>query len=140
LRFDDGGSMRTIEGIKASGRSAMRRKFSNPRDRLHLAGVVILVAGLLAAVFVYISAAGQTDPEAIGYRIVGGQAYAIAPDDSAHELQQLERLGGKAAVMTFKFQRWFSSMWHGQRLAYPLLVLSAAIALLCFHIASLMGD
>jgi hypothetical protein len=118
----------------------MTSKFSTPRDRLRLAGIVILVAGLLATVFVYIAASGMTAPDPLGYRIVGGQAFAIAADDSARELQQLERIGGKAAVMTFKFQRWFSSLWQGQRLAYTLLLLSAAAALLCLHLASLMND
>ena len=117
----------------------MTSKFSTPRDRLRLAGIVILVAGLLATVFVYVAASGPAVADALGYRIVGGQAYA-APDDSARELQQLERIGGKAAVMTFKFQRWFSSLWQGQRLAYTLLLLSAAAALLCLHLASLMND
>jgi hypothetical protein len=115
-------------------------KYSSPRQRLCLAAVVILIAGVLAAVVVYIAAANEADPEALGYQIVGGQAYAIAAGDSSRELQQLERLGGKAAVLTFKFQRWVSSLWHGQRLAYMLLLLSGAAALLCWHLAGLMDE
>ena len=117
----------------------MPQQFSTPRERLRLAGFVILAAVVLAAVFVYVAASGPAVADALGYRIVGGQAYA-APDDSARELQQLERIGGQAAVMTFKFQRWFASLLQGQRLAYTLLLLSAAIALLCWHVASLMSD
>jgi hypothetical protein len=117
----------------------MPLQFSTPRQRLRLAGFVILAVGVLAAVFVYIAASGPAVTDAVGYRIVGGQVYA-APDDSTRELQQLERVGGQAAVMTFEFQRWFASLWQGQRLAYTLLLLSAAVALLCWHLASLTSD
>ena len=119
----------------------MTRENSSPRDLLRLAGIAIFVAGLLAAVSVYIEASGLPETNALGYRIVGGKAFAVTPnDDSSRELQQIERLGGKAAVMTFKFQRWFSALWQGQRLAYTLLVLSGMVALPCFHFAGLVAD
>jgi hypothetical protein len=118
----------------------MTARIDRPGDRLRLAAVAILIAGILAAVFVYIAASGQDDTDALGYRVAGGQSFAIGNGDSSRELQQLERLGGKAAVQTFKFQRWFSSIWRGQRLAYTLVVLGAAVALACWHLASLMDE
>jgi hypothetical protein len=117
----------------------MTAKFARPGDRLRLLALVLLILGVLAAVAVYIAAAGPADVDASGYRIVGGRAYADTGDDS-RELQQLERLGGKAAVLTFKFQRWFSSLWRGQRLAYTLTLIGATLALLCWHIANLMDE
>jgi hypothetical protein len=118
----------------------LRRKLASPRERLRLAAGLILIVGVLAAVIVYIAAADQADPDALGYQIVGGQAYAIGAGDSSRELQQLERLGGKAAVQTFKFQRWVDSLWHGQRLAYTLLLLGTGVAALCWYVAGLMDE
>jgi hypothetical protein len=120
--------------------NAMTEETSTPHGRLHLAGLVILVAGLLAAVLVFVIAAGDAGADAAGYTIVGGKTFAIGPGDSSRELQQIERLGGKAAVLTYQFQTWFASLWHGQRLAFTLAVLSIAVALACFHIADLMAE
>ncbi len=107
-----------------------------PRNRLHLAALAILITGLVAAVAVYIVAA-RPATDASNVQIINGQAY---PVDSSHEMQQLARLGGTASVQTFKFQRWFASLWEGQQLAYALLIVSAALALLCWHIAGLMDE
>ena len=92
----------------------MTARIEHPGDRLRLAAIAILIAG--------------------------GQSFAIGSGDSSRELQQLERLGGKAAVQTFKFQRWFSLIWPGQQLAYTLAVLGAAVAPRCWRLASLMGE
>jgi hypothetical protein len=118
----------------------MTGHFASPRYRLRLAGLVVLIVAILAAVAVYIAAASQPEGDALAYQIVGGESYAVSSGDSSRELQQLERLGGKTAVLTFKFQRWLASLWHGQRLAYTLVFIGAAVALLCWHIASLIDE
>ena len=115
-------------------------KPSTPASRLYLAGAIILVVGLIAAALVYFLAANPTDTGAAGYSIVGGNSYALTLFESTRELQEVERLGGQPAVLVLEFHRWFLSLWHGQRLAYTLALLSAAVALLCFHIAGLMGE
>jgi hypothetical protein len=120
--------------------SMLRQKFANPRERLRLAAGLILIVAVLAAVIVYIAAADDADSDALGYQIVGGQAYASGAGGSSRELQQLERLGGKAAVQTFKLQRWVDSLWHGQRLAYTLLLLGAGAAALCWYVAGLLDE
>ena len=118
----------------------MSFKHSTPASRLYLAGTILLVVGLIAAAVIYFLAANQTGTDAAGYNIVGGNAYALTLAESTRELQEVERLGGQPAVLVLEFHRWFLSLWHGQRLAYTLAVLSAAVALLCFHIAGLMGE
>lgn len=122
-----------------SDQSAVSFKPSTPARRLYLAGAIMLVVGLIAAAVIYFLAANQTGADAAGYNIVGGTADPITLDESSRALQQVERLGGKPAVLALKFHRWFLSLWHGRRLACTLAVLSAAVALLCFHIAGLMG-
>ncbi len=118
----------------------MSFKHSNPASRLYLAGGIILIGGLIAAALVYFLAANQADASAAGYSIVGGNTYALTLAESTRELQEVERLGGQPAVLVLEFHRWFLSLWHGRRLAYTLALLSAAVALLCFHIAGLMEE
>ena len=108
-------------------------------SRVRWFGCAVVVIGWLAAAVVYIASPEQADPGAEGERIVGGQAF---PTDgtSARELQQLERLGGKAAVLTFKFDRWFVSLWSGRPLAFTLAMLSLLVAAACVRVAGLMDE
>jgi hypothetical protein len=102
---------------------------------MRLAGTLILAVGWLAALLIYGMAARHAAADA-------GQAATIAAafDSSEREMQQVERLGGTAAVLTLKFHRWIVSLWHGERLACTLAALAAAAALLCWHIAGLMAE
>jgi hypothetical protein len=116
----------------------MPRKLSTLPSRVRLASAIILVVGWLAALFVYVAMADEPDANS-GYQIINGQTYAIPLDSSTSEMQQLERLGGKASVWTYQFDRWLALLWHGRRLAYTLAILSTGIAILCFYIAELMA-
>lgn len=109
----------------------MRRTHSAMQIRLYLVGISILLAGLLGGVLVYATAADEKS-EAVGYQIVGGDVYAISPDDSKAYRRDEELYGGKAAVLEDELNRWFASLWQGKRLAYTLASLSAAAALVCF--------
>jgi hypothetical protein len=105
-------------------------------SRLRLAALAILILGLFAALMVYILARPGVDG-AVSYQIVNGQAFV---QDNSREMQQLARLGGQFAVMAFQLSQWFDSLWHGQRLAYTLAVLSLVVAYVCWHISSLMAE
>jgi hypothetical protein len=93
--------------------------------RVRLAGVALLVLGWATAVGVYLTAApeGAGDPVAL-----------------QREMNQIARLGGTATVQTVKFDLWLASLWHGERLAFTLAVLSAVGALACFWLAGLMAE
>ena len=108
-------------------------------SRVRWFGYAVVVIGWLAAAIVYIASPSQADPGVEGERIVGGQVFS-ADGSSARELQQLERLGGKAAVLTFRFDRWFMSLWSGRPLAFTLAVLSLLVAAGCLRIAGLMDE
>ena len=118
----------------------MKPDLHHPSARVRLAGLVVLLIGVLSAASVFFVAATDNGTDALGYRVVGGQAYAIPDDASSREMQQLARLGGTASVMTFKFDRWFVSLWSGRRLALTLLVLTAVVCAFCFYIAGLMDE
>src|SRR3954471_2240296 len=99
------------------------------KSRFVIAALFILVAGLGCGVTIYLLA---DEPEATAYVIVGATAYPVDPTTSAAYVRQLERLGGKAAVLFDDFNRWFTALWHGKRLGIIIALLSllAALALL----------
>ena len=95
-----------------------------PRQRLYRAGLVILVVGLVSAALIYVRA--PEDPNADAARaIASGRAYEY----------NIERIGGKAAVYTARFNQWLGARWHGKSLAGTVAVLSVVLALLCFLLA-----
>ena len=49
---------------------------------------------------------------------------------------QLERLGGKAAVLFDEFNRWFAARWEGKALGVTIGCISAVVAGFLFWIAS----
>jgi hypothetical protein len=128
LEYPAGGTLVTVPASSSVAAS-----------RVRLAAVVVVVVGWLAAAAVFVLAPANSEQRAAEYRVGGGQAYASG-DASSRELQQLERLGGKAAVLTFKFNRWFTSLWSGRQLAYTLALLSLFVALGCLHFAGLMME
>ena len=107
--------------------------------RLRLAAAVVVVVGWFVAAVIFALAPPDGERGIDGYRVVGGQAFA-SDDASSRELWQLERLGGKAAVLTFKFNRWLTSLWSGRPLAYTLAVVSLLVALGCLRVAGLMME
>src|SRR5262249_44013500 len=104
--------------------------------RLYLMGAGILFAGLASAAWVYVTAR-DSERDAVSYEVAGGNVYAVSPEDSKRYLSDVERYGGKAAVLADEFDRWFSDLWHGTRLAYTLATLSIAVAIAFFGAAHL---
>lgn len=109
---------------------------SNGQHRLwlELLGAAILVAGLAAAAWI-ISTTPDVPTGTIGYTMVDGQAYPVTGGDDKVYRHELERIGGKSALLVDDFSRWFASWWHGRRLALTLVLLAGASALLCFWLA-----
>jgi hypothetical protein len=97
-----------------------------PHRRVRLAGLLVLVAGWIAAAIVLV-AAGRP----------GGED---APEASRGEARTLERIGGKAVVRTVALDRWFASLWEGERLGWTLAVLALVIGGGCLYVGGLMGE
>ena len=97
--------------------------------RIFYSGVVVLVAGLIGAALIYIFSdeIAATDP-----------ATAMA-SRRAYE-RSIELFGGKAMIPMVRFNQWLGSLWHGERLAFTMGVLSIVVALACFWVARLVSE
>jgi hypothetical protein len=102
------------------------------KSRFVIAALFILVAGLACGVTIYLLA---DEPEATAYVIVGDTAYPVDPTTSKSYVRQLERFGGKTAVLFDDFNRWFAALWQGKRLGITIAVLSVLAALALLGIA-----
>ncbi|GFE60487.1 hypothetical protein [Geobacter sp. AOG2] len=101
----------------------------HPRDnrlqtRLYLCGIFILLAGLGAAVLIFL-AAGDA-PEGIPEFDIEG---------SRRSLRDLELYGGKANVLATEFIAWFGGLWHGRSLAATVACIAVVLAGGLFHVA-----
>lgn len=94
----------------------MKRKVADLRESLILIGAIIMLVGLGSAIWIY-QTAGDDSGSVLGYEIIGGSVYPIAPEDSRVYRRDLEHLGGKAAIVVDDFSRWFVGLWHGKSLA-----------------------
>jgi hypothetical protein len=115
-------------GLDETPGSTARTTGLRADTRIRYGGFIVLLLGLIAAAEVYLTAgAPAPDPTA---EITSAPGYEY----------NLERIGGKAAVYTDRFNRWFTSLWHGQRLAATLAVLAVLIALACFKVAQMVEE
>ena len=117
----------------------MSKKHSNLKRRLNLIGAGILLAGLLGAALVYLTASDETS-KATGYEIADGQLYPSLAEDTKRYLYEEERYGGKMAILLNEFNQWFSGLWKGRQLAYTLSLLATGFALACFLAAHSLSD
>ena len=102
------------------------------RSRLFITALFIVVAGLSCGVTIYLLG---DEPEATAYVIVGDTAYPVDPTTSKTYVRQLERFGGKTAVLFDDFNRWFTALWQGKRLGITIGALSVLAALALLGIA-----
>ena len=112
----------------------MKWKTTNLQTRLYLIGAVILLAGLISSVWIYLTA-GNDSESVLGYEIVGGYAYLITPDNSKKYVHDLKLVGGNALVFADEFSRWFIGLWHGRSLAFTVACIAIVISLGFFFAA-----
>src|SRR5438093_4331302 len=106
----------------------------NRRAGLEIMAFLILAAGLLGAAAIYLVA--EDEAESTSYVIVGDSAYPVDPTRSKTYVLQLERFGGKAAVLFDDFNRWFASLWQGKALGITVAWLTVLATAVIFGIAS----
>jgi len=98
------------------------------KKRLRLCCLIILAVGLCGAMLIYLFAEDIPDAS-LGYEIVNGTVYPLATRDSKKYRREVERFGGKAALLFDDFNRWFAELWHGKTLAKTVAWISILVAL-----------
>lgn len=117
----------------------MVNRTSRQRLWLKLAALVTLVVGLSVSAWIFHEAEEDTS-DVIGYVFVDGQSYPVTTRDSKLYRHNLERFGGKAAVLADDLNRWFQSLTHGRPLAILTALSSIGVALACFRAARRTND
>ncbi len=98
------------------------------KKRLRLACVIVLVAGLCSAMLIYLLAEDVPD-DSLGYAIVNGTVYPLATRDSKAYRREVQRFGGKTALLFDDFNRWFADLWQGKNLAKTVAWISVLMSL-----------
>ena len=104
---------------------------------MYLGSLALLLLGLFAAAVIYVTTEDDSNG-VVGYEVINGVAYPVAPADSKAYQRELERFGGKANVLAVEFTRWFESLWQGRRLAFTVAFLGIAASLALYLIGRLL--
>jgi hypothetical protein len=105
--------------------------------RCYAGALAVLLLGLAAAAAIYFTAADEPGG-GIGYVLVDGQVHVLSPGQSKSYISQLERFGGKAAVLFDEMNRWFAGLWQGKALGVTIGWISVAVAAFLFFVARLL--
>lgn len=92
--------------------------------RCYLVTAGILLAGSGTAIAIYLTAADIPDNPFADY------------ENSKRFSHELQRMGGKMAIVANDASAWFAGLWHGQQLAYTVACITLLIALGYYVIAS----
>jgi hypothetical protein len=106
----------------------MKWKITDRHTCLNFISLIILLAGLGSAIWIY-QTAGNDSNSVIGYEEEDGAFYPMMPEDSKKFLRDLELYGGKTGVLMYEFRRWFVGLWHGKSLAYTVACITILISL-----------
>lgn len=96
---------------------------------MRLIAALVLIIGLAAAAAIYFTAEDE-QPLSTSYVIT------IDPALTKTYVRDLERFGGKAAVLFDDFDRWFAARWRGRALGVTVAWLAVGAAGLLYWIAS----
>jgi hypothetical protein len=116
-----------------------RARLTRGQLQLYAAGWIVLAAGVAGAIWSYLAAV-EPAPDAIGYDVTGGGAYAIRPEDSKRYEYDMERFGGKASILAVEIREAFAHLWQGRRRAFTVGTLGLLTALACFFLADALPD
>ena len=106
------------------------------RKKLYAAAVLVLVAGLACAGWLYSRA--DDGPDLTGaYQIVvvNGVPTPIAPNESKAYMRDLQRYGGKMAVIFDDIGRWWDGLWRGRSLALTVAFVTVLASLALYFVA-----
>ena len=98
------------------------------RTRLFWIAGLVLAIGLAAGAAIYFTAEDEAQLST-SYVIV------MEPGTTKTYVRELERFGGKAAVLFDEFNRWFAARWHGRALGVTVAWIAAGAAGVLYWIA-----
>ena len=96
------------------------------KARLYFGSAVVLVLGLFSSLLIYFTA--EEAPET-------GQVFYDSPQLSKKYVRELERFGGKQAVIFDEIIRWLDERFSGKALGVTIGCLSLVVALALFLFA-----
>lgn len=102
----------------------MYRKMTRKSKHCHLPTAGILISGFASSIVIYLSAGDEPYNPLAEYE--GSKKFAY----------ELERIGGKGAVLANEFSNWFAGLWSGRQLAFTLACITALLAAGYYWIAS----
>ena len=95
---------------------------------MRLIAALVLIVGLATAAAIYFIAEEEAP-------LTSSYVITIDPALTKTYVRDLERFGGKAAVLFDDFNRWFAGRWHGKALGVTVAWISIAVALVLFWVA-----
>jgi hypothetical protein len=98
----------------------------------YLLGLIILLAGLGSAAFLYRTAEKKADA-VLGYEQGDEGAYPVNPGDSKKYQRDLELYGGKANVLLDELRRGLISLWQGKTLGVLVALITVLTAIWVFR-------
>ncbi len=108
------------------------------QTRLALCSIVVAVVGVCSAALIYLTAAEDSTDEGYQYVMIDGKVYPIPLADTKMYRRDVQRFGGKAALLFDDFNRWFVGLWHGRSLAATLVWITGFLSLGLFLLARQM--
>ena len=108
------------------------------KRHLRLSCLVILVAGLCGAMLIYLFTENLPD-DSLGYVVVNGTVYPLATRDSKKYRREVQRFGGKTALLFDDFSRWFAEQWQGKTLARTTAWISILVSLGIYLFSNALG-
>jgi len=106
----------------------MKWKITDLKTRFDIMGAIILVAGLLCSLCIYLTADDVVE------NLFGNEL-----DESKKYIRSLELYGGKANVLATELTQWFNGLWHGKNLAFTIGFITIVISF-CFFLADYYSD
>ena len=103
-------------------------KRADLRAGLYACCLIVLLAGLGSAGGIYLTA--EDESSAAMDEMTGSKMY----------VRELQRFGGKAAVLFDEFNRWFAGLWRGKSLGITIACISVLASLVLFLVARKLRD
>jgi hypothetical protein len=128
--------IRYDSGFAPQGTTTLKLKHTSLKKRLYAGCAVVLITGLLCATWLYRTA--DEGPDLSGaYQIivVNGVPQPIAPNESKMYQRDLQRYGGKMALIFDDINRWWSGLWHGRSLALTVAFIAVFVSFALYFTA-----